>query len=215
MAKEIFIINICAIFLSTGQLKAQDWYFFEQDQGVCHVDSLNITDSRYYSLLDTIEYYWSVCDINKKPCFATVGFTNTKNRFSINVFQMVEVSPLVISCYMNKIYGCIYYHNHLYFFTFLEESMVDTNAVKKSGFTCVPDYFSSQTYRDVTSKTDFLVKSVNQEKKLSYPSNPFDEEWKNEEFDKLRLKIELSEDGVVCSELEDCIHTDAIPNTNH
>lgn len=118
---------------------------------------------------------------------------------------------------MNKIYGFVYYNNHPYFFTFLEENMVDTNAVKKSGLTYVPAYFSSQTYRDITSKTDFIVKNVNQERKLAYYpiSNPFDEEWGKEVFDKLRLEIDLSEDGVVCNELEGCIHTDAIPNTNH
>ena len=215
MLKRIFIINICALFLCIGQLKAQDWYYLEQEQGVCCVDSLIITDSRYFSMLDTIEHYWSECDFNKNPSVAIVSYTSKKNRFLINVFQMVEIYPLVISCYMNKIYGYVYYNNHPYFFTFFQESVVDKNALLKSGSTCIPSFFSAQTYRDITSKTDFLVKNVNQERKLSYPFNPFDEEWKKEEFDKLRLEIELSEEGVVCLEIEGCTHNDSISNTNH
>lgn len=215
MSKRIYIISSFVIFLCIGRLNAQEWYFLEQDQGVCAVDSLIITDSLYFSLFDTIEHYWLECEFSRKPCIAYVSFTNKKNHLLINVFQIVEIYPIVISCYMTKIYGGICYNNHQYYFGASHESLIDKNALKKSGSTFVSDYFLSQTYRDLIFNTDFLERKVIKEKKTSRPVDPFENEWKGEVYDKLRFEIYLSEDGVVCTVLESCQHTDDIHERNH
>lgn len=112
-------------------------------------------------------------------------------------------------------YGGLRYNNHQYFFGAPWGELVDKNALKKSGSTFVSDYFLCQTYRDLMSNTDFLEKTTNKEKEPPCTFDPFENEWKDEVYEKLRLEIYLSEDGVSCTVLEGCTHTDEIPEINH
>lgn len=211
MSKIIFIINVCTVFLFAGQLKAQDWYFLEQEEGVCSVDSLIVTNPLYYSLLDSIEYHWSKCEFDKNPSIARVNFLDT-NHLLVTVMQVADISPLVRCCYMNKIYGVICYKSHQYFFCATREWMIDKKALQKSASAYTSPYFSAQVYRDVTTNNNFLMRKIKHESEPSYLVNPFEEEWNEEVYDKLRFEIFLSEDGFIYKELEGCVHSNSNPN---
>lgn len=216
MAKEIFTISICAILISTGHLLAQDWLSIEQKESVCAFDSLIVSNPQYYVLLDTIEYYWSKCEFARIPSFARISFLDT-NHFRVTVMQVIEITPLATSCYMNNIYGVTCYRNHQYFFGATYEWMIDKKSLQKSSSIYVPSYFSAQEYRELTNKTNFIVKKVPQEMFYSYyPMSPFDlDEARTEKYDQLRLEIIFVGDRIICNELETCICTDHFPITDN
>ena len=205
MAKEILFISMCAIWLGTGKLSAQYWAPLEQDEGACFVDSLVVVNSQYYSLLDTVEYYWSKCEFENIPCVASVDFLDT-NHIMVTVMQVVDISPLVLSCYMDKIYGIICYNSHQYFFCSTYKWMIDRNSLQKSASECHPSFFSAKVFRDLTTNTNYLVKKTNQGMVFSYPISPFDiEEATVEKYDQLRLEILLDDDKIICNVKESCI----------
>lgn len=210
MAKGIFIISICAALLGAGPLSAQNWFFLEQDEGPCAVDSLVVSNPAYNSLIDTIEHYWSKCEFDKNLSIAWINFLDT-NHLMGTVMQIIEISPLVTNCYMNKIYGVVCCRGRQYYFGATYEWMIDKKALQKSSTVYSPPYFSVKEYRELTTKNDFLFRKVTQ-RKPTCPFNPFNEEWNDEVYDKLRFEIFLSEDGFVYKELEDCTHSISNPN---
>lgn len=212
MAKGIFIISICAALLGTELVSAQNWFFLEQDKGLCAVDSLVVNNPVYNSLIDTIEYYWSKCEFDKNQSVVWINFLDT-NHLTGTVMQIIEISPLVTSCYMNKIYGVICSRGHQYYFGATYEWMIDKKALQKSSSVYSPPYFSVKKYRELTTKNDFLFRKTTQRKR-TYPFNPFDEEWNEEVYDKLRFEIFLSEDGIIYKELEGCMHSNSNSDPN-
>lgn len=213
MAKEIFIINLCALFLCSGQLQAQYWNSLEHDKGVCSVDSLVIINPQYQSLLDTIDYYWSMCEISKYPCYAMIEFADT-NHLKVHVKQVVEVSPLVVACYMNKIYGIICYGKLQYFFVAPFDYLIDKESFQKTASTFTPSYFSTQTYIDLITQNEFLFQKLDKKSLSTHTVSPFDFEERIEEvYDNLRLDIYFLENDIICKELERCIRVNSIPNS--
>lgn len=204
MGKETFIVSILVLMLCLQSLQAQfSWQSIERELGLCEVDSLIISNPQYYSLLDTIEHHWSECEIDKKPCYAVIQFVDT-NRLLVSVKQLVEIWGLATKCYLNMIYGAFYYQSHPYFFLSANKPLIDQDAIEKST-TFIPPFFSSQIYDSLRFVSDFLVRKENKEEFLSYPPSPFDHEWDGERYDDLELELILTDDKIVCRELEGCL----------
>lgn len=215
MAKEIFIINLCALFLCLGKLQAQYWNSLEYDRGVCSVDSLVIVNPQYQSLLDTIEHHWYMCEISEYPCYAMIEFADT-NHLKVNVKQVIEVSPLVMACYMNKIYGVICYGKLQYFFVAPFEYLIDKVSLQKTSSIFTPSYFSAQTYIDLITQRVFLTRKLDQKSLFTYPISPFDFEERAEDFyDNFRLDIHFLENDIICKKSESCIQVKSFPNSTH
>lgn len=210
MGKEIFIISLFAFLLGTGELFAQEWCFFEQKEGVCSVDSLVIANPQYYSLFDTIEHHWSMCEISEFPCYVMVEFVD-KRHLKVYVNQEIAVFPLVVSCYMNRIYGMICYGKLQYFFTAPFEYMIDKEAFQKTTSMFTPSYFSTQTYRDLVANNAFITKKIDRKTPFTIPSFDFEDNTE-EVYDKLRLEIFFLENDIVCKKLESCIPVKSIQN---
>ena len=215
MAKEIFIISLWALFLCSGQLQAQYWYFLEHEKGVCSVDSLVIVNPKYQALLDTIEHYWSMCEISEHPCYAMIEFADT-NHLKVHVKQVIEVTPLVLDCYMNNIYGIICYGKQYYFIYAPFESLIDKESFQKTASTFAPSYFLTQTYLDLIRQSVFLTQKLDQKSLFTVPVSPFDfEEMTKEIYDNLRLDIFFIGNDIICKESESCIQIKSNPNSTH
>jgi len=213
MAKEIFIISLCALILCSGQLHAQYWNSLEHEKGVCSVDSLIIVNPQYQALLDTIALYWSMCEISEYPCYAMIEFVDS-NHLKVHVKQVIEISPLVVACYMNKIYGVICYGKLQYFFVAPFEYMIDKEAFQKTTSMFTPSYFSTQTYRDQIAKSAFITKKNDREMPFTIPSFDFEDNIE-EVYDKLRMEIFFLENDIVCKKSESCIQVNFTPSLTH
>lgn len=213
MAKGIFIISLFAVLFGTGKLFAQEWCFFEENEGVCSVDSLVVVNPQYYSLFDTIEHHWSMCEISEFPCYAVIEFIDNSH-LKVCVNQTIAVFPLVISCYMNKIYGMTCYGKLQYFFKAPSEYMIDKEAFQKTTSKFTPSYFSAQTYRDQIAKNAFITKKIDRKMPFAIPSFDFEDNIE-EVYDKLRLEILFLENDIICNKLESCIQVNSTINPTH
>lgn len=205
MARVTFIISVFTFLLCIGKSQAQSfWRLLENENGLCEVDSLVVVNKQYYSLLDTIEQYWTECEFDKNPCYAVIYFSDT-NCFRVSVQQMVEIWSLVIKCYQKKIYGAFYYQNHPYFVLAADTSLIAQNFLQKSTKTFTPVFFSTQTYDSLTLTSNYLIRKEKIEPGFIYPPTPFDHEWEEDQYDKLELELIIAENNIICIELDGCM----------